>query len=34
MIRAEGSDGKQYKLSGDINIIGYHGNSSTAADGE
>ena len=34
VIRAEGSDGKQYKLSGDINIIGYHGNSSTAADGE
>ncbi|MDE5641875.1 MAG: gliding motility-associated C-terminal domain-containing protein [Muribaculaceae bacterium] len=30
VIRAEGSDGKKYKLSGDINIIGYHGGSSSS----
>lgn len=41
VIRATGSDGKKYKLSGDINIIRYHkrdsgetGSSSTTDDGE
>lgn len=35
VIVADGSDGKHYKLSGDINIIGYHGgNQSTIAPEE
>ncbi|MDE6098321.1 MAG: gliding motility-associated C-terminal domain-containing protein [Muribaculaceae bacterium] len=32
VIRAEGSDGKKYKLSGDINIIGYHGGNNSVTE--
>lgn len=32
VIRAEGSDGKKYKLSGDINIIGFHAGSSSSTE--
>lgn len=34
VIIAEGADGKHYKLSGDINIIGYHGGNSSATTPE
>ncbi|MDE6366663.1 MAG: T9SS type B sorting domain-containing protein, partial [Muribaculaceae bacterium] len=32
VIRALGADGKEYKLSGDINIIGYNKRSSTVTN--